>query len=134
MTPRVVIDTNLYISGLFYGGVPGQLLLLASERAISALVSEDTLGELRRKLRTRFPSSSPDADRILSEIAELATIITVTQKVQACRDPDDDRILECAVAGHADYIITGDKDLLALHPFRGIAILTARDFIKHHIA
>lgn len=133
MTPRVVLDTNLYISGFFYGGLPAQLLSLASERKICTLVSEATLDELGRKLASRFPSSSPDASRILSEVAELSSSVIVSEAIRVCRDPDDDRILECAIAGAADYIITGDKDLLALHPFRGIPIITARKFLERHI-
>jgi putative PIN family toxin of toxin-antitoxin system len=133
MSPRVVLDTNLYISGLFYGGLPGKLLALASERTINTLISDATLDELRRKLGTRFPSSSPDAGRILSEVVDLSSFVIVSEAIHVCRDPDDDRMLECAVAGHADYVITGDKDLLVLHPFRGIPIVSARYFLENHI-
>jgi len=65
--------------------------------------------------------------RLLGRIAEL---VTITQTIQACRDPRDDKILEVAVNGRADLIVTGDSDLLQLHPFRGIPVITPTDYLR----
>ena len=66
----------------------------------------------------------------LSVFINEARVIEIKEKIQACRDPKDNMILELAVSGQADYIITGDKDLLALNPFRKIQILTPAEFLK----
>ena len=73
----------------------------------------------------------PFEERIetLTKLLDGARVVFVTERITACRDPDDDMFLELAVAGHATHLVTGDADLLALHPFRGIAILTAADFV-----
>lgn len=65
----------------------------------------------------------------LAGIMRDAEVVEIEQAVQVCRDPKDDKFLELAVNGKADYLITGDDDLLVLHPFRGVQIMTARDFL-----
>jgi len=67
---------------------------------------------------------------LLEEFQALATFIQILTPIRACRDPKDDKFLEVAVHGRADAIVTGDADLLALHPFRGIAILTPADYLE----
>ncbi|MCB0109573.1 MAG: putative toxin-antitoxin system toxin component, PIN family, partial [Caldilineaceae bacterium] len=64
----------------------------------------------------------------LANFLQLAVSVEVTQQISACRDPKDDKFLELAVNGNADCIVTGDKDLLVLHPFEGVAILTLTEF------
>jgi len=129
MIPRVVIDTNLYFSGFFYGGLPGKLLLQASEGKLHPLISSVLIDELRRKFLSRFDRPPAMAESYIQELLEISSILEPAIEVKDCRDPDDNRILECAVSGAADAIITGDKDLLVLHPFRGIPILTVRQFL-----
>ena len=70
-----------------------------------------------------------EVDEEIRRTVSGALLLTVDITIEACRDPDDNRILECAVAGQADTIVTGDKDLIVLHPFRGIQILTVRQFL-----
>lgn len=69
-------------------------------------------------------------DALLLRLAPLIEIIEVVQRVQASRDPDDDKFLEVAINGRADVVVSGDGDLLALNPFRGIAILTPADYME----
>jgi len=94
------------------------------------LASDETLEEFRTVLmRGKFDR---DVDReiregMLQEYARLCTLVPIHTPIRACRDPRDDKFLEIAVHGRADAIVTGDQDLLVLHPFRGIAILTPRD-------
>ena len=83
-----------------------------------------------RLLSTRFDRyvSRERRELLLLRLAPLVEIVEVVQEVRACRDPKDDMFLEAAVNGRADMIVSGDRDLLALHPFRGIPILTPSDF------
>jgi putative PIN family toxin of toxin-antitoxin system len=129
---RVVIDTNVLISGLFSTtSTPA----LAVEKAITRaqlVATTETLREPLAKLH------SPKFDRyvrrerrgaLLQRVASLVEIIDVLQRIRASRDPRDDKFLEAAVNGRADVIVTGDKDLLDLDPFWGIAIVTPVDYL-----
>ncbi len=123
---RVVIDTNVFVSGVLSS-------TSAPARCVEAVVSsgqlvatEATLKELfERLLSPKFDPYLTRARReeLLSRLVSVVEIIEVVQQVRACRDPHDDKLLEAAVNGRAGVIITGDKHLLELHPFRGIAIL-----------
>jgi len=130
---RVVLDTNVLISGLLSTtSSPAR----AIEHAISSgqlLASTDTLRELMTKLRTlKFDRYVPRDRReaLLLRLAPLVEIVEVVQRIQASRDPDDDKFLEVAVNGRADVIVSGDGDLLDLNPFRGIAILTPAAYLQ----
>jgi putative PIN family toxin of toxin-antitoxin system len=129
---RVVVDTNVLVStALNSGSVPGQVVATVLIRG-RLLVSDETLRELEQVLRRpRLDKFSRLADRLdlLAQITGVGELVTVQQAVAACRDPRDDKFLEVAVNGNATHLVTGDKDLLALHPFRGIPVLTPADFL-----
>ncbi len=98
-------------------------------------ISESLLEELRGVLeRPKFQISSKVIQAILSEISALAEIYLPTQKIDAVKsDPDDNRVLECALAAKADLIISGDSDLLELKRFRGIPILSPDQYWQVHL-
>jgi putative PIN family toxin of toxin-antitoxin system len=129
---RQVVDTNVAVSGiLFQQSIPGRALDRVLE-STGLLHSNETLAELRGVLaRERFDRyvSRAKRDEFLLRITKCSSIIVPTETITACRDPDDDQWLELAVAGDASGIITGDQDLLVLHPFRGIPILTPADYL-----
>jgi uncharacterized protein len=131
--PRIVVDTNALISRLLLpDSIPGQAVRKAVDSG-QLLVSEATMLELVEVLgRPKFDryismEDRRDFFRLLVRIAEL---VPVNYAVHACRDPKDDMFLELAVNGQAHLIITQDADLLALHPFRGIPILTPSEYLK----
>jgi putative PIN family toxin of toxin-antitoxin system len=96
------------------------------------LISAATITELDDVLRRpKFDEYVSEAQRLefLATLIERAEAITVVDVVMECRDPDDDKFLELAVSGKATHIVTGDADLLALHPFRGIAIVRPQSFL-----
>ena len=68
--------------------------------------------------------------QFLEALVERAVLVELTEKVQECRDPKDDKVLELALSGEAQYIVSGDKDLLVLHPFRNVVVITADEFLK----
>jgi putative PIN family toxin of toxin-antitoxin system len=127
---RAVVDTNVYISAVMFGGLPGALLDLILLRSFDTLISPALLDELDEKLRLKFKVSPSDAALIRERINDVAKLVKPEESLRIIADdPDDDRVLECAAAGKADYIITGDKHLLALGSFRDIDIVRVRQFM-----
>lgn len=130
---RVVLDTNVIISGLLSStSTPAQAVELAITHG-QLLASTATLQELATTLLSaRFDRYLPRArrDALFLRLAPLVEIVEVVQQVRACRDPDDDKFLEVAVNGRADVIVSGDADLLALHPFRQIRILAPTAYVQ----
>ena len=130
---RVVLDTNVAVSAaLLPRSTPRRAFDLILEYS-TFLMSVATLAELNEVLRR------PRFDRYLSEEKRLAFLaavlresemVVVTAVVSVCRDPRDDKFLELAVSGAATHIISGDDDLLSLHPFRGVAIISPQDFVS----
>ncbi len=129
---RAVLDANVIISAiLFPKGHPGQSLNRAMKEGI-LLISLDLLWEIARVLRKpKFDKYLTETERldILNQIQAAAELIEITVRIEACRDPDDNKLLELALNGKADFLITGDRDLLVLNPFRGLPILTPADFL-----
>ena len=97
------------------------------------MASDETLAEFRSVLlRDKFDRDVARDIRLdlLEEYTKLCTLVPIPTSIRACRDPRDDKFLEVAVHGRADLIVTGDTDLLALNPFRGIAILTPAEYLE----
>ena len=129
---RVVIDTNVLISGLLSASsTPAQAVDKAVTKA-QLVATIETLRELISQLHSpKFDRyvRREHRDALLERVASLVEIIDVLQSIRASRDPKDDKFLEAAVNGRADVIVTGDKDLLDLSPFRGIASMTPADYL-----
>jgi putative PIN family toxin of toxin-antitoxin system len=130
---RCVIDTNVFVSAtLFSPSIPRQAVSKAVRGGL-LLFSEDTKNELKEVLlRSKFDRYvSREARAIfLSLIRTVAEFVPIIQLVRQCRDPKDDKFLEVALNGRADVIVTGDKDLLRMHPWRGIEILAPADYLR----
>ena len=128
---RVVLDTNVLISALIWPkGIPAQVLALARQGRVHSVTSPALLEELRRVLQEKFGFSEEAleaAAEIVSSHLEIFIPRHVLNVIHA--DPDDNRVLECAVEGKADAIITGDHHLLALGTFQNIPILTPREIL-----
>jgi putative PIN family toxin of toxin-antitoxin system len=125
MTLRVVVDTNALVSRLL---LPGSAAGLAVRRIVDEarlLVSDALMAELAHVLaRPKFDRYVTVDERqdFIRLLGRIAVPVPILQRIRACRDPTDDMILELAVNGRADLIVSGDADLLALHPFMGIPI------------
>ena len=130
---RFVFDTNVTVSALLFNdSVPGQAFTRALDHG-SILVSGSLVRELSRVLgRERLDRyvSREEREVFLESLIREADLIEITESINVCRDPEDDRILELAVNGNATYIVTGDADLLVLNPFRGVKILTPAEFLQ----
>ena len=129
---RVVIDTNVLISSLFFTtSTPARAVEKAVTKA-QVVATTETLRELIEKLLLPKFDRYARRDRreaLLERLASLVKIVQVLQSIRASRDPKDDKFLEAAVNGRADVTVTGDRDLLDLNPFRGVAIVTPADYL-----
>lgn len=129
---RIVIDTNVLISAIFWTGQPKQILNRVRNGELTFLASESLLNELREVLirgDKPFRLSGEEAERIVTEMRELAEIIETNTQVDLCKHENDNRVLECAVDGGAECIITGDLDLLKLKSYKKVKIMMVRDFL-----
>ena len=133
---RVVPDTNVYVSGLLWSGVSHRLLRLAESGELIFITTPSIMEELRDVLgRPKFRLRIATLGTSVAELMEsLLSIVEVIQDLPiepiVERDPDDDKILACATAGRAEWIVSGDDDLLALKRYKGIAIFTPRQFLR----
>jgi putative PIN family toxin of toxin-antitoxin system len=128
---RVVLDTNVYISAVMFGGLPGSLLDLALLRAFTLIISPALLDELDEKLQAKFEMSPEDAAFLRARLESVAKVVEPRETLSVIsEDPDDNRVLECAVEGEADVIVSGDRHLLKLSNYQSISIVTARQFLE----
>jgi putative PIN family toxin of toxin-antitoxin system len=129
---RLVFDCNVLISAALVETGTAAKALDAAYAEHKLLLSEPTFDELVARLaRPKFRRYLGDASQIifLEALSEAAQWIEIEGEALGCRDPDDDKYLETAVRGSADMIVTGDRDLLVMHPFEGISILTPGNWL-----
>jgi putative PIN family toxin of toxin-antitoxin system len=129
---RIVLDTNVLISAILFGGTPRRVLDLVISGSVNCTLSIAILDELRDVLqRPKFGFSADLCLHITEELHGVCAIISPSVRVDAIRsDPADNRILECALEAHAHFIVSGDPHLLDLGTFEGITILSPADYLK----
>ena len=130
---RIIVDTNVLVSSLLASGPSSAILDLWRNKRFTLISSIDLLNELITTLnRPRISKriSETDAKDLVKLLEERALFVAPEVKIEVCRDPHDDKLLKCAIESKANIIATGDKDLLTLHPFRGIDIIPPADVIK----
>lgn len=133
---KVVLDTNTLISGLLWDGNEARIIEKAENKEIRLFISPVLIEELggvlkREKFCKRLEGKEYTVDKAVSKIALIATLIEPTHKINLIKeDPEDNRVLECAVSAKVDVIVSGDSHLLDLKDYSGIDIITAREFIK----
>jgi len=130
---RVVLDTSVLISALLFKGELSRLVVGWQMGAFIPIISKETFEELEAVLGyPKFRLSNEEKRLILrKEILPFFEVMEVREKVKGiCRDPADDKFISCAVSAEADFIITGDKDLMAVKRYRSVKIVSASDFLK----
>jgi hypothetical protein len=134
---KVVIDTNVFISRfLSPQGTPARIIELAEAGAFHVLVSETLVSEYERTLqyehvRKVHGLTAEQLQKWASNLRRIALFVQPTTPIDVIfRDPDDNKFIECALAGGADYIVSGDKHLLDLREYAGIRILSPADFLR----
>ncbi|MHB1349350.1 MAG: putative toxin-antitoxin system toxin component, PIN family [Desulfobulbaceae bacterium] len=132
---KIVLDTNVFISGIFFGGPPSQILQSWRKSQIQIVLTEQILEEYQRvgnELSTKYFSIN------IEPIIELFTIFGdfvetkgITETI--CEDPDDNKFIECAIASQSKLIVSGDKHLLKISGYKDIEVLTPRQFVDNYI-
>jgi len=132
---KIVLDTNVFISGIFFSGPPAKILQAWKDSKIQIALSEDILAEYQRvaeELSYKFPAID------IQEIIELLAIYgevfeTKNISVSVCTDPDDDKFIECAIASESILIVSGDKHLLNITGYQNISVLKPREFMNNYL-
>jgi putative PIN family toxin of toxin-antitoxin system len=129
---KVVIDTNIYISAVLFGGNSEKVIKLAREGKIELLVSENILAEIAGVFKQKFNWSDWQISELIKDIRAITTLVTPALSLSVIKEDDpDNRFLECAVEGKAQYIISGDKHhLQPLKAYQGIKILSPAQFLE----
>lgn len=131
----IILDTNVLISALVFGGKPKMILEAAIQGTLQMALSQPISDELEGVLageKFRYPNKVTRV--ILDELIAISHVVTPAKRVNIIQsDPADNRILECAVAADAEIIVSGDTDLLTLKEFSGIAILSPAEFVEKHL-
>ncbi len=128
---RIVLDTNVIVSALVFGGVPRGVLELAEAGQFELFYSEPIQTEVRRVLAEKFEWPHAMLQHVLPVLWRMGTLVAPRTTLNAVRaDPDDNRILECAVEAQAQVVVSGDHHLLALRNYNSIPIVTPRQFLE----
>lgn len=127
---KVVLDTNILISAIFWRGNPYKVLHAGLDQKYLLTLSTEILNELEEKLRLKFVIPEEIIEEHIEILTEYAEIIQPVVKFDVIKeDPDDNMILECAISCKADYIVSGDEHLLKLKKFKGTKIVTPKEFL-----
>jgi len=131
--PRCVFDTNSLISALLVSTSVSRKAFDKALNAYQVLISDETVAEFddvagREKFEPYI--TAEEREGFEERLHREARFVEVTERLEACRDPDDDKFLELAIAGGADILISGDNDLLVLDPFQGVRIVSPRSFVE----
>ena len=131
---RIVVDTNVIASAIFFGGKPYQLLHYIMEGRVDVVASKEIVDEYEEivlRLKQKYPRINSKIP--LQELLSKFEIIRVSSDIQASRDPDDNKFISCAIDAEALYIVSGDKDLLDLKEYEGIQMITAAEFVEKYL-
>jgi putative PIN family toxin of toxin-antitoxin system len=132
---KIVLDTNVFVSGVFFSGPPYQILRAWKNQELQIVVSQEILDEYYRvgeELSAQF--SETDLNPVLEFVATRAELIEAAKLDEVvCDDPDDDKFFECAIAGGANLIVSGDKHLLKISDYKGIKVVRPRQFVDEYL-
>src|SRR6266852_8358417 len=128
---KIVLDTNVLISGIFWKGVPGEILDYWTSDKIEIVVTEEILKEYIDIIQRMAPKDEDLSKHWATFLQENAEIIMSVSNIKVCRDPDDDKFINCALSIGAAYIVSGDNDLLSVISIESINIITPSGFLKN---
>ena len=131
---KIVVDTNVVISGTFFGGAPRRIIEAIAEGKIEAYATKEIIDEYHDITDEMIDRKLGHLNtKNLNRFELMLNLVTSTTKIDVYRDPDDNKFLECAFDSKAIYIVSGDKDLLVLKKFNDIEIITASDFCNKYL-
>lgn len=129
---KVVYDTNIIISGLLFSGKQRELLKCVIDHSVQLIISHSIIKEISDVItRSKFKVRRELQVISVAELIEISTLVQPSKKVNIVEnDPDDNMIIECAIEGNAEFIITGDSDLLKINSYEGIKIIDSNEFLS----
>ena len=131
---NIVIDTNVVISGTFFGGAPRKVLEAVVDNTISAFATTEIVEEYIEIVQEMIDRKQGHLSvAVLNPFVQNLYLVEASTSVEVCRDPDDNKFIGCAIDSRSYYIVSGDKDLLVLEKYEGIEIITAADFCKRFL-
>ena len=129
MAVRAVLDTNVFISAHGFGGRPGDVVRAAVMGEFELVTSPAILAEVADKLYEVLDFDNEHVETVVRQLARVADVVRPTERLSVVADEPDNRVLECAVEGVADVIVSGDRHLLGLEAFRGVPIVRVAEFM-----
>ena len=131
---KIVIDTNILISGVFFGGYPGKILKAVAGGELETFASKEIVDEYMLIVNWfKERKSGTFNEKLFLSFLKSANVIEPQETIEICRDPDDNKFIECASAAKALYIVSGDKDLLVLEKYKDIEIIHAKAFCEKYL-
>ena len=130
MAKRAVIDTNIWLSALYFAGKPSQIVSLVEDKKLTSVISSFILEEIREKLLLKFNTPVFLSNATISHIKSISKVVSLKGQDFGLRDTDDNKVLETAVVGKCNWIITGDKDLLTVKKYQQIKIVNPGQFLR----
>lgn len=129
---RIVNDTNVWLSALYFSGNEAKIVGLIEEKQITSVTSKFILDELKEKMIVKFQTPVFAANATIAYVSSLSELVTIEGKTFGLRDFDDNQVLETAVNGKCNWLITGDKDLLEFKKYMNIQIVNAGKFLDEY--
>lgn len=131
---KIVVDTNVLISGVFFGGYPRKVIEAVIDNKIKACATVEIVEEYNEIVAEMIDRKQGHIHKdILMPLVAKLELIRPKTNVEICRDPDDDKFLSCAIDSKALYIVSGDKDLLSIKTYKNVEIITAADFCSRYL-
>lgn len=131
---KIVVDTNVVISGIFFGGNPRKIVEAIVDSNIDAYATPEIIEEYMEIIESMVKRKQGRLNQsALYPLFSALKIIEKTSEIKICRDPDDDKFIGCAMDSKALYIVSGDNDLLDIHEYEGIQIITAKEFCDTYL-
>lgn len=131
---RIVIDTNIVISGIFFGGKPRRIIEAIADEYLHAYAIPAIVDEYIEVFHEMLNRKQGNLCRnVLMRLVDKMTVFEPVSSLSICRDPDDDKFIECAIDAGAKYIVSGDKDLLDIAEYQGVEIITAHNFCQKYL-
>ena len=134
--PVVVLDSNVWISAIIFGGKPAKLVSLAEQNALVIALSDDMVHEILRilgyeKLKSVYTHAGTKRTELIEKILSIAHLVKPRKRVDVIKDdPSDDRVIECALAAKASHIVSGNEHLLRVGSYAGIVVISVKDFLR----
>jgi len=134
--PKVVLDTNVWVSALLWGGKPAEIIKAAEQYRVSILTSEEIVTEVNQvltypKLKKTYRAEGLRSEDLIETVLKIAKFVKVTKKLNVVKEhPVDDKFIECAFAAGADYIVSGDKHLLKVACYKKTQIVPVNEFLQ----